>query len=204
MGDEKSECGIEEKTFIDDSKQNGINNDSQNENIEKGTAEELKIYKEKAESDEEKESSHSNSMGVVLETNIAMKVIDKEEDDYNTQSEKDDIQTVNMDNLESSQSLPVNQDADGNDKSACESKNELSNRIVEDNDSVASDNSSLVEFQAFNKEDQTPITFLIDSKMLEKLLIRPQAKIIVTDFEFVPSGPVRNKSGDSAIHSQDE
>merc|ERR1711915_865738 len=180
------------------------NNDSQKENIEKGKAEELEIYMEKEESDDEKESSHSNSMGVVLETNTAMKEIDKEEDDYNIQSEKDDIQTVSMDNFESSQSLPVNQDTDGNDKSAGESKNELSNRIVEDNDSVASDDSSLVEFQAFNKEDQTPITFLIDSKMLEKLLIGPQAKIIVTDFEFVPSGPVRNKSGDSAIHSQDE
>merc|ERR1711892_557418 len=62
---------------------------------------------------------------------------------------------------------------------------------------------SLVEFQAFNKEDQTSVTFLIDSKMLEKLLIRSESRIVITNFEIVPSGPVRNESGDSAIFSQE-
>merc|ERR1712128_59834 len=66
-----------------------------------------------------------------------------------------------------------------------------------------SETSSLVEFQAFNKEDQTPVTFLIDSKMLEKLLIRSESRIVITNFEIVPSGPVRNESGDSAIFSQE-
>lgn len=68
----------------------------------------------------------------------------------------------------------------------------------------ASDDSTMVEFEAFNKETQSPVTFLIDSKMLEKLLIRSESRVIITNFEVIPSGPIRNQSGDSAIFSHDE
>jgi len=73
-----------------------------------------------------------------------------------------------------------------------------------DNESQESESSTLVEFEAFNKEDKSPVTFLIDSKMLEKLLIGSKSKIVITDFEILSSAPVRNRSGDSGVISQDE
>jgi len=84
-----------------------------------------------------------------------------------------------------------------------EEKNE-NDEDTTDNESQESESSTLVEFEAFNKEDKSPVTFLIDSKMLEKLLIGSKSKIVITDFEILSSGPVRNKSGDSGIISQDE
>merc|ERR1712055_1212210 len=73
-----------------------------------------------------------------------------------------------------------------------------------DNKSQESESSTLVEFEAFNKEDKSPVTFLIDSKMLDKLLIGSKSKIVITDFEILSSAPVRNRSGDSGVISQDE
>merc|ERR1712013_508149 len=84
-----------------------------------------------------------------------------------------------------------------------EEKNE-NDEDTTDIESQESESSTLVEFEAFNKEDKSPVTFLIDSKMLEKLLIGSKSKIVITDFEILSNGPVRNKSGDSGIISQDE
>lgn len=80
----------------------------------------------------------------------------------------------------------------------------VSEATVSKTSDEASDDSTMVEFEAFNKETQSPVTFLIDSKMLEKLLIRSESRVVITNFEVIPSGPVMTQSGDSAIFSQDE
>merc|ERR1712013_290396 len=65
-----------------------------------------------------------------------------------------------------------------------EEKNE-NDEDTTDIESQESESSTLVEFEAFNKEDKSPVTFLIDSKMLEKLLIGSKSKIVITDFEIL-------------------
>jgi len=61
------------------------------------------------------------------------------------------------------------------------------------------ESNTLVEFQAFRPESETPVTFLIESKMLEKILSKSGSRIIITDFEVESSIPTRNQSGDSAV-----
>merc|ERR1712013_934753 len=121
-----------------------------------------------------------------------------------------------LESNETTNEVPSNDDSQVNSEVILEGSTNLENEShqheekkendedTKDNESQESESSTLVEFEAFNKEDKSPVTFLIDSKMLEKLLIGSKSKIVITDFEILSNGPVRNKSGDSGIISQYE
>jgi len=68
-------------------------------------------------------------------------------------------------------------------------------------DETPDSSSSLAEFQAFSMIDKTPVTFLMQSEMLEKLMIRSESRILITNFEIVPSSTAMNESSDSAVFS---
>merc|ERR1712106_552095 len=160
------------------------------------------ITAERVEIDEPKTDSEAvdeTTLVVDMDKNIKVdesKIENEEVDEVKVESNGLDIASNGEVEATSIESTIIEEEASTMEPSA---KEEAVGEVTDD----VSETSSLVEFQAFNKEDQTPVTFLIDSKMLEKLLIRSESRIVITNFEIVPSGPVRNESGDSAIFSQE-
>eukprot|EP00092_Neocalanus_flemingeri_P008288 GFUD01008934.1.p1 GENE.GFUD01008934.1~~GFUD01008934.1.p1 ORF type:complete len:810 (-),score=379.51 GFUD01008934.1:62-2221(-) len=73
---------------------------------------------------------------------------------------------------------------------------EIINNLVDD-----SQNSSMVEFQAVSAKDQTPVTFFIESKMLDKILNSSESSIIITNLEVLPNSQTRSESANSALFS---
>merc|ERR1712013_656590 len=94
-----------------------------------------------------------------------------------------------LESNETANEVPSNDDSQVNSEVILEGSTNLENEShqheekkendedTKDNESQESESSTLVEFEAFNKEDKSPVTFLIDSKMLEKLLIGSKSKI---------------------------
>jgi len=158
---------------------------------EQAPTEELRISDEAAGTSIEKE-----------ETPNEEKVTSCEEEMLSNEKEI----TYNAEKVSSNEELPLENEVSSVKVTTEEqdSKEIENDETSSDNMSQESESSTLVEFEAFNKEDKSPVTFLIDSKMLEKLLIGSKSKIVITDFEILSSVPVRNKSGDSGVISQDE
>merc|ERR1719153_1117707 len=68
---------------------------------------------------------------------------------------------------------------------------------------VEAETSSLVEIQAFSETEGNPITFLIESKMFDEIMIRSRSKVLITNLEIIESPPSGNESRDLAAFSQE-
>jgi len=168
---------------------------TENEAVDAIVVESMKADEIKTDS----EAVDETTLVVDMDENVKVdesKIENKEVDEVKVECNGLDIASNGEVEATSIESTILEEEASTMEPSA---KEEAVGEVTDD----VSETSSLVEFQAFNKEDQTPVTFLIDSKMLEKLLIRSESRIVITNFEIVPSGPVRNESGDSAIFSQE-
>merc|ERR1711892_1102104 len=168
---------------------------TENEALDAIVVESMKVDEIKTDS----EAVDETTLVVDIDKNVKVdesKIENQEVDEVKVESNGLDIASNGEVEATSIESTIIEEEASTMEPSA---KEEAVGEVTDD----VSETSSLVEFQSFNKEDQTPVTFLIDSKMLEKLLIRSESRIVITNFEIVPSGPVRNESGDSAIFSQE-
>jgi len=168
---------------------------TENEAVDAIVVESMKVDEIETDS----EAVDETTLVVDMDKNMKVdesKIENEEVDEVKVESNGLDIASNGEVEATSIESTILEEEASTMEPSA---KEEAVGEVTDD----VSETSSLVEFQAFNKEDQTPVTFLIDSKMLEKLLIRSESRIVITNFEIVPSGPVRNESGDSAIFSQE-